>query len=287
MEKAAFILRRIEPDDIAGAMKLSNDEGWNQTEKDWRLLIEDTQNICILAEHNQKVIGTTTAINYSNQIAWIGMVLVAKEYRGQGISKLLLTNIFKKLEFCKSIKLDATSDGQQVYKKFDFKDEYTILRMTTSSMQNLSSDNNVITPEPILEKDIEEVISLDAHVFGVHRTQLFKSLIKEYRDKAWLLKQNNRVSGFVLGRDGNKYHQIGPVVASTTTEAKSLVTKALNNLINQSIVIDVLSDKEELINWLKSIGFIRQRNFIRMYKNENYFPGMIDKQYAICGPEFG
>ena len=82
MEKTAFILRRMEPDDIAGAMKLSNDEGWNQTGKDWGLLIEDPQNICILAEHSQKVIGTTTAINYSNQIAWIGMVLVAKEYRG-------------------------------------------------------------------------------------------------------------------------------------------------------------------------------------------------------------
>ena len=128
---------------------------------------------------------------------------------------------------------------------------------------------------------------MDADVFGANRTQLFKSLIKEYSNKAWLLKQNNRVSGFALGRDGNKYHQIGPVVAQTITVAKALITKALNNLINQPIVIDVLGDKEELINWLNSIGFIRQRNFIRMYKSENPFPGIIDKQYAICGPEFG
>ncbi|MEO6220659.1 MAG: GNAT family N-acetyltransferase [Ginsengibacter sp.] len=287
MENPDFILRSIQPDDIAGAMKLSSDEGWNQTKKDWELLTESPQNICILAEHKQKVVGTTTAINYSNQIAWIGMVLVAKENRGQGLSKLLLTNIFKRLESFKSIKLDATPEGQQVYKRFDFKDEFIITRMTITPTKSLSSDNINILPEPVHEKDIGEIISLDAQVFGANRTQLCKWLIKEHPQKAWMLKQNNRITGFALGRDGNKYHQIGPVIAQAIPEAKALITKAFNNFINQPIVIDVLSDKEDLINWLNSIGFIKQRNFIRMYKNKNPFPGMSDKQFAICGPEFG
>ena len=30
-----------------------------------------------------------------------------------------------------------------------------------------------------------------------------------------------------------------------------------------------------------------QRHFVRMYKKENSFPGIVDKQYLICGPEFG
>ena len=287
MEKTAFILRRMEMDDISGAMKLSDDEGWNQTEKDWKLLIENPQNVSIVAEDNKKIIGTTTATNYSNQLAWIGMVLVDKEYRGRGVSKLLLANIFKKLETFRSIKLDATPGGQQVYKKFDFKDEYFITRMTNASMKNLSFDNNLITPEPIQEKDIEEIIALDEYVFGANRTELFKSLIKEYPHKSWMLKQNNRITGFALGRDGNRYQQIGPVTASTTAEAKVLIAKALSSLIDQPIVMDVLNDKEDLTNWLNSIGFTTQRNFIRMYKKENPFPGTTGKQYLICGPEFG
>jgi len=287
MEKTAFILRRMEMDDISGAMKLSNDEGWNQTEKDWKLLIENPQNVSIVAEDNKKIIGTTTATNYSNQLAWIGMVLVDKEYRGRGVSKLLLANIFKKLETFRSIKLDATPGGQQVYKKFDFKDEYLITRMTNASITNLSSNNNVITPEQIKEIDVDEIIALDEHVFGVKRTELFKSLIKEYPHKSWMLKQNNRITGFALGRDGNRYQQIGPVTASTTAEAKVLIAKALSSLIDQPIVMDVLNDKKDLTNWLNSIGFTTQRNFIRMYKKENPFPGTTGKQYLICGPEFG
>ena len=242
----------MELSDIGSAMKLSMAEGWNQTEKDWKLFIENPDNSCLVAECDNKVIGTTTAINYSNQLAWIGMVLVDKEYRGQGVSKSLLTTILKKLEPFKSVKLDATPAGQQVYKKFDFKDEYLIARMTNSSRNDLPSDaNNDILPEPIQLKDIPEIIELDEITFGANRAQLIKFLVREYPDKAWLIKRNNRITGFALGRDGNKYQHLGPVIASNTTDAKILITKALEKLTKQSVVVDVLQDKEDMINWFE------------------------------------
>ena len=147
--------------DIGSAMKLSMAEGWNQTEKDWKLFIENAENnACIVAEIDNKVIGTTTAINYSNQVAWIGMVLVDKEYRGRGVSKSLLTNIFKKLRHCKSVKLDATPEGQEVYKKFDFKDEYHIVRMSNASIKNFTPGGDDPLPEPIQLNNIQEIIEL-------------------------------------------------------------------------------------------------------------------------------
>ena len=287
MRKTDFIVRSMRPGDIVYAMKLSNAEGWNQTEDDWKLLIESPQNVCLVAEYNKKIIGTTTAMNYANQIAWIGMVLVAKESRGQGVSKLLLTNILKKLESFESIKLDATPAGKQVYQKFDFKDEYLITRVVTVSMKNLSFDDDTILAESIRLKDIEEIIALDEHVFGTNRRQLIESLIKRYPHKAWLLKRNNSIAGFALGREGNKYHHVGPVFGSTINDVKMLIRKALKELINQPVVIDVLYEKQDLINWLNSIGLTKQRHFVRMYRKENLFPGIVNKQYLICGPEFG
>lgn len=274
--------------DIGDAMKLSTAEGWNQTEKDWKLFIENPGNVCMVAECDNKVIGTTTTINYSNQVAWIGMVLVDKEYRGHGVSKSLLATIFKNLESCKTIKLDATPAGQQVYKKFDFKDEYLIARMANLSIQRLPpGDDNDISREPIQLKHIPEIIALDEIVFGANRTQLIQSLVTEYPGKAELVKRNNRITGFALGRSGNKYQQIGPVIASNSDEAKILIINALKKLINQPVVVDVLCDKEDLLSWLSSIGFIKQRHFVRMYKKENTRPGITGNQYLICGPEFG
>ena len=76
-------------------------------------------------------------------------------------------------------------------------------------------------------------------------------------------------------------------MASTFTDAKILITKALRGLESKSIVVDVLCDKKDLITWLHSIGFIKQRHFVRMHQKENPFPGVTEKQFLICGPEFG
>jgi hypothetical protein len=141
--------------------------------------------------------------------------------------------------------------------------------------------------EPFHEKDIQEIIALDEIIFGANRSQLIESLIKQYPNKAWALKQNNCTTGFALGRDGNKYNHVGPVVASNITEAQILITNALNKLKNQAVVVDVPGNQEDLVNWLNSIGFTKQRHFVRMYKNTNPFPGSIDQQFLICGPEFG
>jgi hypothetical protein len=111
--------------------------------------------------------------------------------------------------------------------------------------------------------------------------------VKTYPHKAWMLKRNNSVTGFVLGRDGRKYNQIGPVMASSPADAEILITKLFSDSENKPMVADVLNDKQELITWLSSIGFVQQRHFVRMYQHNNPFPGSIDKQYLICGPEFG
>ncbi len=273
--------------DLSGAMRLSTQQGWNQTEFDWKFMIEGEHNVCLLAEYEGKVIATTTAINYANDVVWISMVLVDKEYRGHGISKLLLKHILDKLSFCKSIKLDATPEGQRVYQGFDFKDEYPITRMTIDSFDTTSFVDNQESIQPIQSDDIQQVVALDILSFGANREKLLASLINTYPQKAWMVNRNNSVAGFVLGRAGRKYGQIGPVMASDTSLAKVLITKSLKESENMPLVVDVLNDKVDLMRWLISIGFTPQRTFVRMYQHKNPFPGTIEDQYLICGPEFG
>jgi ribosomal protein S18 acetylase RimI-like enzyme len=288
MENISFTLKPMQLNHVKDGMRLSIGEGWNQTESDWRFLLETQSNICIAVEAGNKIIATTTATNYSNKVAWIGMVLVDKEYRGMGVSKLLLTEILRKTEKCDSVKLDATAAGQKVYKKFGFKEEHFITRMIRISAEpapELNDKSSLV--QPVQSKDVDEIIERDETVFGADRSNLIKYLIKNYPGSAWVIKRNSEVASFALGRDGNKYHQAGPVFAPTTADAKMLISKALQALNNTPAVIDVLTDKKDLIDWLHSIGFTEQRRFVRMYKAENPLPGEINKQYAICGPEFG
>ena len=288
MNELPVTLRQMQLSDVKAGMRLSTAEGWNQTEKDWKFLIANSQNICLAAEADDKVVGTTTATNYANQLAWIGMVLVDKNYRGKGISKMLLENVLEKLKQCRSIKLDATSAGREVYKKFGFKDEYLVTRTTCLSIKNsfIVDDKNVFA-ESILSKDIKAITEFDEIVFGANRTKLIEYFTVEYFHKAWLLKRDNKLTAFALGREGNKFHHIGPVMGETIDDVKILISKTLKEITDQPVVVDILNDKIELINWLQSLGFTRQREFVRMYKNENPFPGLTEKYFLICGPEFG
>ena len=288
MKKAAFIIREMVLEDIIGAMKLSTAEGWNQTENDWNFLIGNPGNRCLVAEYSNTIIGTTTAMNYSNKLAWIGMVLVDKEFRGQGVSASLLTAVLKKLSSFNSVKLDATPAGQNVYKKFGFRDEFEILRMTNLAISDLQvgEDANIL-PEPIGSNDVKNISDFDQHIFGVNRSSLIKYLLSEYPQKAWMIKRNSLITGIALGRVGNKYHHIGPVFAQNINDVKRLIASAVNELKRQPIVVDVLFDKKDLISWLNTNGFVVQRKFMRMYKGEYLFPGNVRNQYLICGPEFG
>ena len=288
MKKAAFTIREMHPEDITGAMKLSTAEGWNQTENDWKVLIENSKNTCVVAECSNTIIGTTTAMNYSNKIAWIGMVLVDKEFRGQGVSASLLTVVLKKLSSFKSVKLDATPAGQNVYKKFGFREEFEIVRMTNLSIADLpvEIDKNMLA-EPVGSNDVKQISHFDQNIFGVNRPLLIRYLLSEYPQNAWMIKSNNLITGIALGRAGNKYHHIGPVFGNNINDVKTLIASAANKLKNQPIVVDVLSDKNDLIVWLITNGFTVQRKFVRMYKGANLFQGNVENQYLICGPEFG
>lgn len=263
-------------------------EGWNQTEKDWEFMVRQPQNICLAATVGEKIIGTSLAINYNNDVAWIGMVLVDKNHRGKGVSKLLLEILFQKLNHCKSIKLDATPAGQKVYQKFGFENEYVIHRMVRpSSTLEIPKINNSNTLSPTQSSDISSIIQYDSYVFGAERSSLVKFLSSNFLNKSWILRQGHQIKGFALGRVGSRFHQIGPVSASSTEIAKTLISTSIQNIGRKDSVIDVLDDKKELIDWLESMGFEKRRHFIRMYKNSNPFPGTIKNQFLICGPEFG
>lgn len=281
-------LKILEPDDIGQALRLSKAEGWNQTEKDWQLLIQNNENVCLAAETGGKIAGTATAINYEDNLAWIGMVLVDREHRGQGLSKRLLSALFEQLKSCCSIKLDATPAGQPVYRKFGFEEEYLIHRMTSDSVSIESlSDENTSFAESVHLNSIPEIVDLDKQVFGANRKQLIEFLVENYTDNAWMIKRNGKITGFALGREGIRFFQVGPVLASITADAKSLIVKSLSQLEGQQVVIDILEDKVELKDWLETLGFVKQRHFIRMYRGKNPYPGIPGNHYLIAGLEFG
>ena len=282
-----IVIRPMQEADIEEAMKIKEAEGWNQTEKDWRLMLAHDPGLCFVADINDRVVGTVTALNFSNQVAWIGMMLVSKDFRGLGIGKLLLQKVINQLKECKSIKLDATLAGMIVYTKLGFVKEFEIYRMTTMNLPKLVDQKQQIAIVPVSRKDIADIVKMESALFGADRSKLIEMLLQAHPNMAWLLKREGRLSGFALGRPGSHYTQIGPVMAETANDATALISGVLKYFTGQPVVVDVPEDKQRLKDWLLSLGFVVRRPLTRMYLKSNSFPGLIEKQFLIGGPEIG
>ena len=280
-------IRPLISDDLNQALSLSSSEGWNQTEKDWRLLIDNPLNTCIAAVYENKIIGTATALNHSGKVAWIGMVIVDKAFRGQGIGKLLMTTIIEKLENFESVKLDATPAGLPLYRKLGFADEYMIDRMLNQSVSGNEISESDIMPEVIRESDITSIIKADEIAFGTSRNYLLNKILTDYPEKTLILEINKILAGYIMGRNGLRYNYLGPVIATSEEYARILIAAALGKLKGQPVILDIPQDKNDLITWLEELGFEKQRHFTRMFLKSNSHKGFTKNYFLISGPEYG
>lgn len=282
------VIKHLTIDDISQAKKLSDAEGWNQTVRDWKLLITAPGNICLAFSSGDKIVATATAMTYRKELAWIGMVLVDKEYRGKGLSKMLMTTLLDELKAFRSVKLDATPAGQPVYQKLGFKNKCLVYRMTSEAInlemiQSLKKDS----AKQFGVAGISEIVKYDRQVMGINREVLMDYLFKEYPRFSFIVRRHNTIKGFVMGRIGTRFYQVGPLVAETVGDAKELLAGALYGNVGNTIGVDVPEDKEDLIKWLKNAGFTIQRNFIRMHLRDVPSDHTSEKCFLIAGPEFG
>jgi len=285
MNEYDVTIRPMTPADIPAGMRLKDLAGWNQTENDWRLFLDMSPDGCFVAEKGGQVVGMITTADYGGVVAWIGMMLVDPDHRRRGIATRLMSRAVEHLERCATVKLDATPLGRTVYGRLGFRDEYTLKRMT-GSPAGLSCAACRDTA-PLTGDFLSSVTAWDEELFGADRSGVIRFLAREYPAAALVLVREDSLRGYCLGRPGTRHFQIGPVAASSSEDAVALVSGALNGIDAGRIVVDVPCSQTAFIAWLADAGFVEERPFIRMYRGPNASPGVPERIFAICGPEFG
>jgi GNAT superfamily N-acetyltransferase len=129
LEKDAAI-RLLLPSDISAAIGLTRAAGWNQVPSDWRRLLLLESEGCFALESSSHLAATTTVICYGCELAWVGMVLTAPEFRRRGFAEMLIEQAMEFVEDrgIETVKLDATEAGNGLYRKFGFVEECEVQR---------------------------------------------------------------------------------------------------------------------------------------------------------------
>ena len=269
-------IRLFQLNDIAGALELCRNAGWNQLASDWARLIEYEPTACFVMNDGKKIIGTVTTTCYGTQLAWIGMMLVHEKYRRQGIAKALIKTCLEHLHSRKirCIKLDATPAGKLVYSQLGFRDEWSFHRWQREG--DARDDGN---PAVVPESDAGWNLDLDKAAFGVERGQWLKRLANHSRVKRFR-------EGCGMVREGYLASYIGPVVASSPETARYIINDLLAST-NRTIFWDIPQPNHNAIALAHDCGFRPVRILTRMWTGPELSQCNLDLQYAISDPGTG
>jgi GNAT superfamily N-acetyltransferase len=279
------VVRPLNRNDAAQGYALSCEAGWNQNEADWRFLLETCRGYGVELP-GRGLVGTTMGWEFPGNYSWINMVLVRAECRGQGLAR-------KMMEAClvdvraggRMVLLDATDMGAKVYQKLGFSGEERIVRMRLEdrSSEFIPEDESIV---PLVIEDVTQAAKLDHEVVGIDRRELLVDFQQRLPSAGWVQRDaGGDLRSFVFGRDGRLAQQLGPIIAPTRMEARSLLMRALSHT-SGPVIIDVPEAHDEWVAELKHLGFVPKRSFIRMGLDRATFDTDWSRYFAICGPDF-
>jgi len=286
MEKTGEIeVRLLEELDLPAALRFSEAASWNQTESDWRRLLELEPRGCFCATLDGQVVGTTTSTTYGRELAWIGMVLADPAHRRRGIGTDLMRAALDYLHEAgvSTVKLDATPAGRPLYERLDFKIESLIERW---SGVVANTTNAACAKLDVVTRD--ELCAFDHLAFGVDRSRLLGLLIEDAHIAPLVsLTTDRQITGYGLARRGTAADYVGPLVASSSDAATALLDGLLNQLEDRQVYIDLNTDFRGAKEILIARGLVKQRDLFRMSYGEKSNAGCSQDVFAIAGPEFG
>jgi GNAT superfamily N-acetyltransferase len=261
---------------IGGAMRLKEAAGWNQTEQDWRRVLQMEPEGCFGLLCDGVLVATTTAVCYGRELAWIGMVLTDPAYRGRGFARRLME---RALEFCEErgaqwIKLDATDMGRPLYSKLGFEDEAPVERWTLPKSEAAGRTLDSFAPD----------LAMDRAAFGADRAALLESLASEEAASA-------PGEGYAMGRAGSNAAYFGPCVSRSADAARHLLEWFLGLHRGESVAWDILPGNEEALRLAREFGFGRRRQLVRMVRSGSASSKPFEHNdsyvFAIAGFEYG
>jgi ribosomal protein S18 acetylase RimI-like enzyme len=285
------MIRRMILADIPAAMRLKESAGWNQTEQDWRNLLAIEPEGCWVYEAGQTpqaagmVAGSTTIVCYGRDLAWIGMVLVLPEFRGQGIARQLMEHAlrFAERRGVARVALDATAMGQPLYRQLGFEDETLIERWEgTAPLTDDREDGE--RPQAAGGAHLEQIADLDRQVFGADRRALMKRLMATAPADCWVAH-----GGYLLARPGSNAHFLGPCMAQEPQVALRLVRALFARHRGRRFFWDLLPGNRAARDLAASFGFQCARSLIRMSRPAVSAAArpQASWQYAVAGFEYG
>ena len=273
--------------DLEFAARLTKQVGWHsETLLELLSFFEYDPQGCFLYERVDVPIGMCIATAYQ-QTGFIGELIVAKQYRHQGIGRALMHAAIQYLQNknLSGIFLDGVQKAIPLYEDLGFKPICRSLRFFGQIPAEEFPD--VL---PMSAEDLPEILHLDKQFFGEDRSFFLQKRWQNYPELALVWKTNHQISGYLFGRFGmGGWVTAGPWVCLNDPSAGlTLLSHFQAKIGNQPFSIGVLENRKSIIPQIVMAGMQpRSDPPTRMILGMSNNPGDNDQCCAIGSPAKG
>jgi GNAT superfamily N-acetyltransferase len=247
------MIRRLQPDDLNAALKLTQAEQWSHRLEDWQFHYRLGRGWAI-CDDGGVLVGTASWWSYGEHHGSVGLVLVDRSQQGKGIGRQLMDTIIDDAG-SRSLQLIATQAGLKLYRQCGFREVGLIeQRQGILSASSLPAPAERITFRAASADDFEALAILDAAAFGAPRRELIRQVLAEGTGIVATL--DGHLAGFAMKRQAGRGTLIGPVVADTESLAIALVAQTLTSTTGFTR-IDIPAEASGLARWLDTVGLVR------------------------------
>lgn len=273
-------LRVAKPSELDLILDWAAHEGWNPGVADAPAFHASDPYGVFVAEIASDPVAAISVVNHCDNMAFLGLYLCLPDYRGQGIGYALWTHALAHAGE-RVVGLDGVAEQQANYAKSGFVPAGASLRF---------QGGLTAAPDPAVRlataRDLPELVALDRAANGYARPRFLSAwLAGQDSRKTVVLERAGACRGFATVRRCRTGVKIGPIVADDATVAITLARAALAVLAGDTVIIDVPSDNEPLVQALADLGFAETFATARMYRGAPPVSG--PNRQAIATMELG
>jgi GNAT superfamily N-acetyltransferase len=263
MDQETIDLVAFDERHLDGAVLLSREVGWPHRREDWAMLLALSHGF--IALQGDAVVGTAMLTPFGDDCATVNTVIVAANMRGRGLGRKLMGAV---LQACgqRECRLTATADGLPLYEKLGFTATHEI-RQHQGIPAPLSVDvvNDAVKLDWVGPESFPVIAALDLEAQGMDRGPLLRLLTEAGR--MVVLREAGQVVGYAALRPFGRGEVIGPVVANTLEQAKSLMSFLIASRPGAFLRVDT-AEWPALSPWLSARGLVGVGGGIAMRRNE-------------------
>ena len=263
-----YEIRQMSKEDARRGWEWARQEGWNPGLYDWEIITAINPKGCFAGILDGKMVSSIIAVQYQRRYGFMGLYIVAPEYRGRGYGLAIwkhAINYLTKDVGVDCIGLDGILANEALYKTRGFQTSYKILQY--KYVVNLTFKRRC---PAISEEHFQDIVNYDLKVFSVDRASFLHDFIFKTEAKTGEAYIAGKMAGFAVARPCFEGYKIGPLFADDIEVARVLIESLFADLPGQTVFIEVPEPNSQAIKLVTDFDMSPGFPTNRMYTGKQY-----------------